>query len=66
MRTVEFIKNLVQHIPPHYFNVIRHYGLLTSRVKTTYKKITDKLLGILSSIQTSKTWRERSIGFQNL
>ena len=63
LRTVEFIKNLVQHIPPHYFNVIRHYGLLASRVKNIYKDITDKLLGTLANIQPSKTWRERQTAF---
>ena len=64
LKTVEFIKNLVQHIPPHYFNVIRHYGLVASRVKTTYKKITDTLLGTLASIQSPKTWRERQTAFR--
>ena len=64
LRTVEFIKNLVQHIPPHYFNVIRHYGLLASRVKTLYKDITDKLLGTLANIQAPKTWRERQTDFR--
>lgn len=44
LKTFEFIRKLVRHIPPHYFNVIRHYGLVASRVKTLYKKITDKLL----------------------
>ena len=45
LKTIAFIRKLVRHIPPHYFNVIRHYGLSASRVKTTYKTITDKLLG---------------------
>jgi len=45
LKTVEFIRKLVRHIPPHYFNVIRHYGLSANRVKTAYKKITDTLLG---------------------
>ncbi|MCP3928739.1 MAG: transposase, partial [Bacteroidetes bacterium] len=44
LKTIEFIKKLIRHIPPHYFNVIRHYGLLASRVKAKYKEITDKLL----------------------
>jgi hypothetical protein len=61
LRTVDFIKNLVQHIPPHYFNVIRHYGLLASRVKSLYKSLTDSLLGTLpdSPPAKTKTWRER-------
>jgi hypothetical protein len=39
-----FLRRLVRHIPPHYFNVIRHYGIIASRVKSKYKKIVDKLL----------------------
>ena len=64
LKTIEFIRKLVRHIPPHYFNVIRHYGLSASRVKTAYKTITDKLLGKASGIKTAKNWRERQTGFQ--
>ena len=28
LKTQEFIKRLIRHIPPRYFNMIRHYGLL--------------------------------------
>ena len=38
LKTIEFIRKLIRHIPPHYFNVIRHYGLLASRVKALYKE----------------------------
>lgn len=38
LKTIEFIRKLIRHIPPYYFNVIRHYGLLASRVKSMYKK----------------------------
>ena len=64
LKTIEFIRKLVRHIPPHYFNVIRHYGLSASRVKTVYKTITDKLLGKASDIKTAKDWRERQTDFQ--
>ncbi len=57
--TFEFIARLIRHIPPHYFNVIRHYGIIASRVKTAYKKITDKLLGAASAIKKFRNWRER-------
>ena len=63
LKTIEFIRKLVRHIPPHYFNVIRHYGLSASRVKTAYKTITDKLLGKASGIKTAKNWRERQTYF---
>ena len=64
LKTIEFIRKLVRHIPPHYFNVIRHYGLMASRVKTTYKKITDKLLGMAADVKAATTWRERQTEFR--
>ncbi len=64
LETVEFIRKLVRHIPPHYFNVIRHHGLLASRVKTAYKKITDKLLGKASGVKPAQDWRERQTAFR--
>ena len=63
LKTIAFIRKLVRHIPPHHFNVIRHYGLSASRVKTAYKTITDKLLGKASDIKTAKNWRERQTDF---
>jgi hypothetical protein len=57
--TIEFIERLIRHIPPHYFNVIRNYGILASRVKSLYKKITDKLLGRLVFNKSAKPWGER-------
>ncbi len=65
LKTIEFINNLIRHIPPHYFNVIRHYGLLASRVKTKYKKITDTLLVTPPTVKKMKTWRERQTTFQS-
>jgi len=64
LKTIEFIRKLVSHIPSHYFNVIRHYGLSASRVKTAYKTITDKLLGRASGVKTAKNWRKRQTDFQ--
>jgi hypothetical protein len=64
LKTVEFIRNLIRHIPPHYFNLIRHYGLMASRVKGTYKKITDKLLKKPSAIKPAQDWRERQTAFR--
>jgi len=63
LKTIAFIRKLVRHIPPHYFNVIRHYGISASRVKTAYKTITDELLGMASGIKTAKNWRERQTDF---
>ncbi len=45
-------------------NVIRHYGLSASRVKTAYKTITDKLLGKAPDVKKAKNWRERQTDFQ--
>jgi hypothetical protein len=64
LKTVEFIRKLIRHIPPHYFNVIRNYGILASRVKSQYKKITDKLLGKLYFAKTDKNWGERQADFR--
>ena len=64
MITFEFIRKLVCHIPPHYFNIIRHYGILASRVKTAYKKITDKFLGKAAGVKAAQNWRERQTSFR--
>ena len=60
---MDFIRKLIRHIPPHYFNVIRHYGLCANRVKTAYKQIADKLLGKASGVTTAQNWRKRQIYF---
>lgn len=64
LKTLRFIERLVRHIPPHYFNVIRHYGLLANRVKSIYSKITDKLLGKMRHIKAVKNWRERQTEYK--
>ena len=63
IRTTEFIKRIIRHIPPHYFNAIRHYGLIASRVKTWYNKIVNKLLGIVKGVNKAKTWQERQFDY---
>jgi len=65
LKTIEFIYKLIRHIPPHYFNVIRHYGLLASRVKSKFKEIADKLLATPPTVNKTKNWRERQKTFQN-
>jgi hypothetical protein len=50
---------VILYIPPHYFNVIRHYGILANRVKKAYQKLTEKLLGAVPDVEKAKTWRER-------
>ena len=64
LKTLRFIKNLIRHIPPHYFHVIRHYGILASRVKSKFKKITDTLLAPPPPVKKSKNWCERQESFQ--
>ena len=64
LKTLRFIKNLIRHIPPHYFHVIRHYGLLAGRVKSKFKEITDKLLATPPCTKKSANWRERQEKFQ--
>jgi len=64
LRTIEFIRKLIRHIPPHYFNLIRHYGIMASRVKAIYKKLTDKLLDSVSDVDEAKNWRQRQEDFK--
>ena len=64
LKPIEFIRKLIRHIPPHYFNVIRHYGILASRVKTKFKKITDRLLSTPPAVEKAENWRERQTKFQ--
>ncbi len=64
LKTLRFIKDLIRHIPPHYFHVIRHYGLLAPRVKSKFKEITDKLLETPPCIKKSANWRERQATLQ--
>ena len=59
LKTLEFIKRLIRHIPPLYFNMIRHYGLLGSRRKSEFKATADKLLGRLKGFFQQQNWRER-------
>jgi hypothetical protein len=53
LKTLKFIKNL-----------IRHYGILASRVKSKFKVIADKLLATPAVIEKSKKWRERQATFK--
>ena len=64
LKTIEFIRKLIRHIPPHYFNVIRHYGLLASRVKAIYKQITDYLLEQALAVKPALIWQERQAAFR--
>ena len=64
LRTLDFIGRLVRHIPPHGFNVIRHFGILASRVKKQYKEITDRLLNAPPRQKKAPNWRERQTVFQ--
>lgn len=66
LTAVEFIRKLIRHIPPHYFNVIRNYGILASRVKSRYKKMTDKILGKIFFEKTAKSWSERQSDYKGV
>jgi hypothetical protein len=64
LRIIDFIGRLIRHIPPHCFNLIRHFGLLASRVKKQYKEITDRLLESPTEVDEVPNWRERQTAFQ--
>lgn len=62
LSVIEFIRKLIRHIPPHYFNITRHYGLFASRVKTKYKKILNKVLNTTTkTMEKIKKWEERQM-----
>nr|VFJ98566.1 MAG: Putative transposase [Candidatus Kentron sp. LFY] len=64
LRTIDFIGRLIRHIPSHYFNVIRHCGILASRVKKQYKEITDRVLESPPEVDEAPNWRERQTAFR--
>ena len=63
LRSIDFIERLTRHISPHYFNAIRHFWLLGSRVKKQYKEITDRVLESPPRVDKAPNWRERQTAF---
>lgn len=59
----KFITLLIQHILPPNFRVVRYSGLLSSRLKARYEKITRRLLRKEVEREKLRTWRERQILF---
>nr|VFK44572.1 MAG: Putative transposase [Candidatus Kentron sp. TC] len=65
-RYIDFIGRLIRHIPPHYFNVIRHFGILASRAKKQCKEITDRILESPPEVDEVPNWRERRTAFRGV
>ena len=59
----KFITLLIQHILPPNFRVVRYSGLLSSRLKARYEKITHRLLRKEAEREKLRSWRERQILF---
>nr|VFK63619.1 MAG: Putative transposase [Candidatus Kentron sp. TC] len=66
LRTFDFIGKSIRHIPLHYFNVIRHFGILASRVKKQCKEITDRILKSPPEVDEVPNWRERRTAFRGV
>jgi len=59
----KFITLLIQHILPPNFRVVHYCGLLSSRLKGRYEKITHRLKRLEVEREKLKGWRERQILF---
>ncbi len=60
----QFISLLIQHIPCSGFRIIRHYGLLASRVKGKLLQIVFKLLNQVKRIIHHLDWRMRQLRYR--
>jgi len=59
MPVFTFIANLIQHIPPRQFKMIRYAGIVASRVKKLYQKKLKPLFRYLGKMVQKLTWRMR-------
>jgi hypothetical protein len=55
---VDFLKRFIKHILPLGFQRIRHYGFLSSRLKTKALELLRRLMGLPKPIIEKKTWAE--------
>jgi hypothetical protein len=58
-----YLTLLIQHILPPNFRVVRHYGLLSSRLKGRYEKMIRRLLRKETEREKLRRWRERQTLF---
>ncbi len=68
LRANEFIKALIDHIPPKGFKMVRHYGLYSRRTKAIAKEILKQCkrfiqlsFEFIKGKAKAKSWRERLI-----
>jgi hypothetical protein len=55
----EFIARLIQHIPPKYFRLIKHYGLLNNRTRGRYLPLLKVMFGAVKQCLEKTTWNVR-------
>lgn len=55
-----FIANLIQHIPPPQFKMIRYAGIIASRVKKAYRETLKPFFRYLGQAVQKLTWRART------
>ena len=65
MPVFKFIKLLIQHILPKYFNVVRYYGLFANKTKTKLLNLVHKIIGKISNHFKFDNWRQRQISLLN-
>jgi hypothetical protein len=68
VRAIDFIKELIDHIPPKGFKMVRNYGLYSRRTKAIAKEILEKCkkfiqrsFEFMKNIPKAQGWRERLI-----
>jgi len=58
----EFIRRFLLHVLPHQFTKIRHYGILSTRNRSTKLRRCQQLLGSVAAVcapKESTSWQER-------
>ncbi|MEM7533733.1 MAG: transposase [Chloroflexota bacterium] len=58
---LEFIHDVIRHIPPKQFKMVRYYGLYAPRKKEKVKQLMQQIGSMLGRAICKLTWRERRI-----
>lgn len=52
----DFITRLTQHIPPKYFRLIKHYGILNNRLSGKFLPLLKEMFGKIKTFIKQTTW----------
>lgn len=58
---LEFIHNVIRHIPPKQFKMVRYYGLYAPRKKAKVKQLMQQIGNMLGRAVRQLSWRERRL-----